>query len=183
MLSAWTSWSVYPPLFLDQLQSLYEGKEIAKTEDTHQEGSDDGSQNQSNEIPVDIIAPNDADLVSTRRKGEWKDIDEDHKDESFDNSRGITENQIDEPDQKSHNVAQNDDHTAGLGGNGSPPTNTDNIEVDGESIDGDLVDEDGDPLEDDGEAIDGEPIDSEGEAIDGEPIEEDGEPLLDRDVS
>eukprot|EP00977_Amphora_coffeiformis_P001966 scaffold374_cov160-Amphora_coffeaeformis.AAC.3 len=164
VLSAWTSWSVYPPVFLDQLQSLYEGRQMGKMEDMQQDDRVEGTQNHGDETPMDVIAPNDADLVSTHRKGEWKEIEESNNEEQFDKSK---------PDQNFHNVVQNDDHATGVDGepldeDGAPPTYTDTAAMDGESIDGDTIDEDE-------EEIDGESIESDGEAIDGEPYAEDGE--------
>ena len=75
ILSAWTNWSVYNPVFIDELEARFDGRELpsAKLEETtpNEEGNDEeGPPPSEPEEPADV-----ADRVTvTGPRGDWKDV-------------------------------------------------------------------------------------------------------------
>lgn len=172
VLAAWTSWSVYPPYFLDQLQDAFEGKEVDSKQVVQEEVMSEEADETKYDDPV--IAPNDADLVSTRQKGEWKEIDHSKETEAALKTKHrkpeatLRDQLMDaEPKEPINFIEQSK-----LAYRTPAEVDQERIDPDGESLDadGESIDADGDPLELDDP--DGKPLDP-----DGEPVDADGEPL------
>jgi U2-associated protein SR140 len=172
VLSAWTAWSVYTPIFIDQLQDRYEGKETkpSAVEETHGRDKEEEEAIMEEEVPT--IGPDDAELVSTRRKGTWQEVDEES--ESQTNTRAKLSVSQKEVASEWILPASRDADNGVTDGDPAYP--------DGETwdADGELLDADGDPLDPDGDPLDpdGDPLDADGEPLDpdGEPLEADGDP-------
>lgn len=192
VLAAWTSWSVYTPMFLDELQDRFEGKEILRKDVFQNEQSLEDAQRTETEAYDSVIPHNDAEHVSTSRKGEWKEIGEEEseqKEAALAKMRGPRDAPQKGTPSKANDVDEEDLEASieYTDADGEPMDDADvePIDADGEPIDdadGEPIDADGEPMED----ADGEPIeDADGESIDdagGESIDDaDGEPIEDAD--
>ena len=207
VLAAWTSWSVYPPFFLDQLQDLFEGKEITITDDTENGDLPNEEEKIDDANAQNVIAPNDADFVSTRRKGEWTDINDETENHDDDDAIGtkVTKKSSDigrknlsdgaartdgqkliTVDKKYIRCTINSSEKSSKGNEKFTRSDSETFDVRNEEIaaDEEMIDPDGEPIDvDEGNFDpDGEPIDPDGGLVDaavddGEPFDPDGEPL------
>ena len=169
ILSAWTNWSVYNPVFIDELEARFDGRELplsTNAKDVIQDESLEEEKSPHTEIdgmgdPVDIVTVN-------KPRGDWKEVTD--------------ELQVAPPVNES-------------GGSVMCKPTTDNTEVSVEtSAEDDDSDVDGEPLEDgdlDGESIGDEDIvldcadenatrcgdhvnaTPDGDELDGEPLDND----------
>ena len=166
VLSAWTQWSVYTPMFIDQLQDCFQGKEVVVTETGNEESKLPKDDELEDSETPDVIPANDAQLVSTARKGEWTEVSHEEEQKALRNAKSI------KLAEKSKGVVDNEAEESSI-----EQTKL-SKDIDGEAVEDDA---DGEPI---GEDVDGEPI-GEDEDADGEPIEEDdvdGEPIMDEDA-
>jgi U2-associated protein SR140 len=174
ILAAWTNWSVYSPLFLDELQDRFEGKKI-KPKFTEEKSSltqhEDNVKDRSLDSELDDaeLQPSPSDeQKDCAPKGDW-DVIERLPEERFLTEEGRF---IQKP-------CQGEDYVTNK-------CSREDSEVDDDRVDVDDVD--GESLEEDSKDnatnrdVDGEPLDDEN--IDGESIGEelDGEPLSDENI-
>mmetsp|Transcript_48796 Transcript_48796/g.118088 ORF Transcript_48796/g.118088 Transcript_48796/m.118088 type:complete len:584 (-) Transcript_48796:889-2640(-) len=175
VLGAWTDWGVFNPIFLDDLEGYFEGRE-PKTEEKAEEPEQKDRAEQSFNPEPSITEVDPKTLVSSGAQGDWVDLPID------------TEKPTKSPGQKSKgrpNVAKNESHDNPIDSVVSQTQEKSQDEVMGATIDeGDDIDgEDLDEDDLDGEDLDGEELDDdiEGEEIDGEDL--DGEELGDETIS
>jgi hypothetical protein len=112
VLSAWTSWSVYSPVFIDTLDALFQGKNVEPEGKEAEINSQEQLDDQTNEAD----SQNEATVVKTAPQGDWQavSVDEPKPDRDAAVLKTLNTNL--------HNLDEED-------------------EVDGESIDGDEIDE------------------------------------------
>jgi hypothetical protein len=113
VLSAWTSWSVYSPVFIDKLEALFQGKNVEPEEKEAEINFQEHLDDQTNETD----SQNEATVVKTAPQGDWQAVS------------------VDEP-------KLGRDAAVVLEALNTNLRNLDEEdEVDGESIDGDEIDE------------------------------------------
>jgi hypothetical protein len=193
VLSAWTAWSVYTPIFIDQLHDLFQGKEIKIVEEKN-EADIKPEKAEPLETPddavKDVIPENDAELVKTTRLGDWADVNHEEERKALrkrKSSKSVKIVKRNGPVEEGEVVADDEMNAAEMTTN--EEVNGKSMDVDGEPVDEDIdgdpmveSDVDGEPVDED---VDGEPMDEaiDGEPIsidnDGEPVDVDGEPLND----
>jgi U2-associated protein SR140 len=162
VLSAWTAWSVYTPIFIDHLQDRFEGKE---TKPSATEAIQEEEEDATEEEEVPTIGPDDAALVSTHRKGTWQEVDKEIESQTHSRAKFSISQKT---------IAQLTPSYRDRGDTDGDPVNNDGESWD---ADGELLDAEGEPVDPDGEALDGEALDADGEALDGDPVDFDGEAL------
>jgi U2-associated protein SR140 len=163
VLQAWSAWDVYPPAFLQELQALFDGREVDSG--AKSEGDAIGlayQQDSNSEVPEPDLAPMSLAPVPVIREGaqgNWTTVEE-----------------TVQADTEPKNAAVSDEsRQEAKAGDGEP------LEKEGDRLGGGEDDDpDGEPLEEedrDGESFededpDGEPLDDgdDGEPIDGDEI-------------
>lgn len=173
VLGAWANWGVYDPIFLDELQSRFEGKEIVapKREKQYREDDTDVPAEDAEKTTLAKDGSAEEALVSEKRRGDWTTVPA-HSEKTDGVSTtasavnaAVQENPDGEP--LDEDQSQDDEDVDG--------ELLDDEDPDGEPLDADA---DGEPLDDD---ADGEPLDEEDP--DGAPLDNDedphGTPLVD----
>jgi U2-associated protein SR140 len=178
VLSAWTNWSVYNPVFLDELHARFEGREVQqelvapiKKEEQAEVAIDQGVE----QVPV-------VDTISTTPQGDWTTltVDEDEDEIGLDEEDEVDGEPINDHEINSAVVKENDQPPVMSPGDASssygelPSTRISGQPQVDDDVDGIPLDEgdpDGEPLESD-EEVDGEPWDMDDADADGVPLDD-----------
>jgi U2-associated protein SR140 len=173
VLAAWSVWNVYPPLFLQDLQALFDGREVgagAEPDDDvglggqHRDGHPDDHESEASPAPA-VPEP----VIREVAQGRWTTVEETIQEESLTEQRTHSHYQSE--------VAGVETGTGRPGVDGGP---------DGDPLDNE--DPDGMPLEEDPDGVplgddpDGAPLDDDDDDTDGAPLDDDdpdGEPIDD----
>ena len=159
VLAAWTNWSVYNPVFLDELHARFEGREI-RTEvediDTHEEAEDTPEK-------VDVNA-NAVKVITEQQRQDWTTIEHNEEKQEIVTASEAAGRPKEDP-------KLNEEEKSDFAAADSKADNNENSDdyIDGEALNDDDLD---------GEELDDEDLD--GEALDEDDL--DGEALQERNV-
>jgi U2-associated protein SR140 len=180
VFAAWVNWGVFDPVFMDELQARFEGREIVikVTDNVFDEAVDPT-------VDTPIADDHVEASISNKSRGDWTTVSAADSQVDTDASNAFAK-----PAAGSHGVDVRVDVPNNADGNKQFAATLPDDDADGEPLEDDpdqavqleAEDADGEPIDDD---PDGEPIDddADGEPIDddpdGEPIDDDpdGEPL------
>jgi U2-associated protein SR140 len=172
MLAAWANWGVFDPLFIDELDARYQGKEILYNLKASNDMSNDGEDSQ--QLGDQVLNEVDTIVVYDKPQSEWIAVEADDPDlehDEFDVTDAFMkkdDNNTDNLQRKLGDCAKVDRANECQAGVVRMVDNDPECELvdDVDDPDGESLDEDDDP--------DGEPLDEDDDP-DGEPLDEDDE--------